>query len=392
MGRAHLARARAALRPARQPPPWRRAPRGVAARAARRARGADRPGSVPVLPPALCGPAGLGGCADRRPAPLVAGGDAGGAGLSAGGAAAQDAPRPTEPRKSEAMAEAPRARELDAVIVGAGFAGLYCLAPAARARALGAGLRGGQGRRRHLVLEPLPGRALRRREHGLLLFVLRRSRSRSGSGPSATPPSRRSSPTSTTWRTASTCGGTSSSRRGSPRPSSTRRRAGGPSRRTGATACRRASASWPRDVCPMRRCRTSRASRPSPASGITPGNWPHEGVDFTGQRVGVIGTGSSGHPVHPHHRPAGRPPLRLPADAELQRARPERADGAGVPGSAGRRTTRSTGARRASRAWGSWSSGTRPRRWPFRTRSGGASTRPGGAAAAWASTRPSWIS
>ncbi|MHC5732854.1 MAG: cyclohexanone monooxygenase, partial [Nostoc sp.] len=24
------------------------------------------------------------------------------------------------------------------------------------------------------------------------------------------------------------------------------------------------------------------------------GNWPHEGVDFTGQRVGVIGTGSSG--------------------------------------------------------------------------------------------------
>ena len=24
------------------------------------------------------------------------------------------------------------------------------------------------------------------------------------------------------------------------------------------------------------------------------GHWPHEGVDFTGQRVGVIGTGSSG--------------------------------------------------------------------------------------------------
>ena len=23
------------------------------------------------------------------------------------------------------------------------------------------------------------------------------------------------------------------------------------------------------------------------------GHWPHEGVDFTGQRVGVIGTGSS---------------------------------------------------------------------------------------------------
>ena len=24
------------------------------------------------------------------------------------------------------------------------------------------------------------------------------------------------------------------------------------------------------------------------------GNWPHEGVDFTGQRVGIIGTGASG--------------------------------------------------------------------------------------------------
>ena len=65
--------------------------------------------------------------------------------------------------------------DVDAVIVGAGFAGLVHAPPPARARALGAGLRGGRRRRRHLVLEPLPGRALRRREHGLLVLVLRRA-------------------------------------------------------------------------------------------------------------------------------------------------------------------------------------------------------------------------
>ena len=69
-------------------------------------------------------------------------------------------------------------------------------APPARARAHGAGLRGRQRRRRHLVLEPLPGRALRRREHGVLVPVLRRSSSRSGSGPSATRRSPRSCATS----------------------------------------------------------------------------------------------------------------------------------------------------------------------------------------------------
>ena len=45
------------------------------------------------------------------------------------------------------------------------------------------------------------------------------------------------------------------------------------------------------------------------------GQWPHEGVDFAGRRVGIIGTGS--HPVHSRHRPRGGPPDRLPADPEL---------------------------------------------------------------------------
>ena len=62
-------------------------------------------------------------------------------------------------------------------------------------------------------------------------------------------------------------------------------------RRRGA---RRGSASWrPAASRTPQVPRRSRAWRASRASGTTPGRWPHEGVDFTGQRVGVIGTGSS---------------------------------------------------------------------------------------------------
>ena len=69
-----------------------------------------------------------------------------------------------------------------------GFAGLYMLH---RLRGLGLSARvyrGGQRRRRHLVLEPLPRRALRRREPWTTPTRSRTSSSRSGSGPSATPP------------------------------------------------------------------------------------------------------------------------------------------------------------------------------------------------------------
>ena len=56
-----------------------------------------------------------------------------------------------------------RPTEVDVVVVGAGFAGLYMLH---RLRELGFSVRvleAGRRRRRHLVLEPLPGRALRHR-------------------------------------------------------------------------------------------------------------------------------------------------------------------------------------------------------------------------------------
>ena len=43
-----------------------------------------------------------------------------------------------------------------------------------------------------------------------------------------------------------------------------------------------------------KRARHSRASTTSRATWYHTGRWPHEGVDFTGKRVGVIGTGSTG--------------------------------------------------------------------------------------------------
>ena len=64
-------------------------------------------------------------------------------------------------------------RDYDVVIVGAGFAGMYMLH---RVRGLGLTARvfeAGERRGRHVVLEPLSGRALRRREHGVLVPVLR---------------------------------------------------------------------------------------------------------------------------------------------------------------------------------------------------------------------------
>ena len=52
----------------------------------------------------------------------------------------------------------------DIIIVGAGFAGMYMLHRLRGARLPGERHRSRQRRRRHLVLEPLPRRALRRRE------------------------------------------------------------------------------------------------------------------------------------------------------------------------------------------------------------------------------------
>ena len=73
---------------------------------------------------------------------------------------------------AEARAADQPATSFDAIIIGAGIAGMYQLHRLRRARPLGARLRDGQRRRRHLVLEPLPRRALRLRELHLRLLLL----------------------------------------------------------------------------------------------------------------------------------------------------------------------------------------------------------------------------
>ena len=110
--------------------------------------------------------------------------------------------------------------------------------------------------------------------------------------------------------------------------------------------------------------RRSRASTRSRATRTRPAHWPHEGVDFTGKRVGVIGTGSSAIQSIPiiaaqaahltvfqrtpnFSMPAGNRPL---GDEEVGRSR---------------RSTASTARRRRSRASASRSPasrGLRPRR------------------------------
>ena len=56
------------------------------------------------------------------------------------------------------------------------------------------------------------------------------------------------------------------------------------------------------------------------------GHWPHEGVDFTGQRVGVIGTGSSAIQAIPMIAQQAGAAHRVPAHAELQHPGAQRAD------------------------------------------------------------------
>ena len=61
----------------------------------------------------------------------------------------------------------------------------------------------------------------------------------------------------------------------------------------------------------------SRASTHFAGDDYHTGRWPHEGVDFTGKRVGRHRHRVVGHPVDPGDRRAGEPPVRLPAHAEL---------------------------------------------------------------------------
>ena len=121
----------------------------------------------------------------------------------------------------------------------------------------------------------------------------RMSCSRTGTGRSATPPSPRSCATPTTSPTASTSAATSCSIPGSRRRASTRPPGAGCWRRRTASALRAR-------FCIMATGCLSAPNTPELAglddfAGPTyhTGRWPQHEVDFAGQRVAVIGTGSS---------------------------------------------------------------------------------------------------
>ena len=92
-----------------------------------------------------------------------------------------------------------------------------------------------------------------------------------------------------------------------------------------ATRCRRGPASWRPGACRRRSMPGLPGRRLVRGPEYHTGRWPHEGVDFTGQRVGVIGTGSSGIQSIPIIAEQAAAPHRLPAHAELHRARAQRA-------------------------------------------------------------------
>ena len=183
---------------------------------------------------------------------------------------------------------------LDLVIVGAGFAGMRMLH---RARGLGLSARSSRpatawGAPGTGTATPAPAATSRAWSTPTRSP---RSCSRSGSGPSATPASPRSSRYPITSPTGSTCAATSSST---------------PECRVGALR-RRAPGRWRVQHRPRRRRhrpvrghgdrlpvvrqhpRHPRPGHVSAAPSFHTGRWPHEAVDFTGQRVGIIGTGSS---------------------------------------------------------------------------------------------------
>ena len=184
-----------------------------------------------------------------------------------------------------------RVDTVDVVIVGAGFAGMYMIVrcvssgcPCRRSRWPPTSAAPGSG-------TAIPARAATSRAWNTPTRSPT-SCSRNGSGPRSTPPSRRFSATSTMSPTGSTCAGASSSRREWSRRCSTSRRTAGRSTTDRGDRSPPSSASWPPDPVGGEHARlegleTFRGDR------YHTGHWPHEGVDFSGRRVGVIGTGSS---------------------------------------------------------------------------------------------------
>ena len=162
----------------------------------------------------------------------------------------------------------------------------------------------------------------------------------------------------------------------------------GRSRPTRATASPPASSSrrWAACRRPTRRRFPGLADFKGPTYHT--GNWPHEGVDFTGKTVGVIGTGSSAIQSIPIIAQQAEPPHRVPAHRQLHHAGAQPAARSGLRARRSRRTTAAMRKRRQDAAGrhrlrDQHGLGDRDAR---RT-SAGASSRSAGTMAAWASWR-----
>ena len=188
------------------------------------------------------------------------------------------------------------------------------------AGAHGAGLRGRRRRRRHLVLEPLPGRPLRHREHGVLLRLRRGAPAGVGVDRALRAAARDPRATPSTSPTATTCAATSPSTPGSPRATydeADQHLAG-------------ADRPGPRRHVPVRG-----DGHRLPVVGQHPGHprqgrlrrpdLPHRPLAPRGRRLHRPAGRHHRHrllgaPVDPDHRRAGRAPHRVPAHRHLRGA------------------------------------------------------------------------
>ena len=248
-------------------------------------------------------------------------------------------PTTSTTRTSSRSSASPSFDEVDVVVVGGGFGGLL-----AGARLREAGIddvrdhREGRRLRRHLVLEPLPGRDVRRRVVHLPAAA-RGARLRPEG--EVRPRAARSSRTAGRSASTSTCTAAPASRPRSPSCAGTTSTRAGSSRPTAATSCGRASCAWRTGRCTGRSCRASPGSRRSPGHSFHTSRWDYAytGGDSDG---GLDRPARQARRHHRHGRDRGavraaprrgrRAPLRVPAHAVVDRRARQPADRSGVGG------------------------------------------------------------
>ena len=229
--------------------------------------------------------------------------------------------------------------------------GLQPLSPSspAQGRLFGGRDRGSRRRRRHLVLEPLPGRALRHPDHRLQLHASIPSSRRSGRGRRSTPRSPRSCATFGFVADRTTCAATSASRPRSKAANWDEAPSRWRIRPTTATTMPAATTSWRPAAC------HAEAARDRRRRGLQGRGLLHRPLAARGRRLHRQAGRRHrhrlvGHPVDPDDRRAGGAAHRVPAHAELSRCpRTTARSPRGARRPAGRRSAPPTASRRAGR-------------------------------------------